>query len=88
MRSLSKFEAGFFTGLATALLASSVTVLIAGAVRRRQFAARTGTPIGIDATRPERAAIDARPAPEGNASAAPRLESEALNDVMIPSQRW
>ncbi|MBX3228311.1 MAG: hypothetical protein KIT84_06645 [Labilithrix sp.] len=88
MRNLTKYESGFLAGLATALLASGVTFLLASAIRRRQFAATTGTPISIDAAPPSRVDLDAQPAPEANASESPRLESEAVTDVMIPSQRW
>lgn len=88
MRTLNKYEAGFLGGLAAAVLAAGVTVLIVGAVRRardrRIVAANT---FSADSIAPNAVELDAQPAPEGNASESPRLESE-MDDIMLPSQRW
>lgn len=88
MRTFNKFESGFLGGLASVVLATGVTVLVVGAVKRlrerRVIAANT---FSADSVPPNPVELATQPAPEANASESPRLESE-MNDVMIPSQRW
>jgi len=88
MRTFKEFEAGFLGGLAAAVLATGVTVLLVGAVKRaRDRKVIAANNFSIDSIPPKGVNLDAQPAPEANASGSPRLESE-MNDVMIPSQRW
>jgi len=90
MRTLHTFERGFLGGIFTAALSIGVTLFTVGAVRRlreRRAYAR-GRTLSIDSIPPKPVELAAQPAPEANASESPRLESESMNDVMIPSQRW
>jgi len=88
MRSLKNYEAGFLGGWATVMNEGGVTVLMVGAVRRaRDRRIVAGNTFSADSLAPSGVELDAQPAPEGNMSESPRLESE-MDDVMLPSQRW